>query len=48
VASHQQLATLSKGLASQIEAMVHDGVGAALAGANVLRDSPQAADPRSV
>lgn len=40
-ASHQQLATLSKGLASQIEAMVHDGVGAARAGANVLTDFPQ-------
>ncbi len=45
-ASHQQLATLSRGLASQIEAMVHDGVGAAQAGANVLRDSRRVRDPQ--
>lgn len=43
-ASHQQLATLSKTLASQIEAMVADGVGAANAGANVIRDAPPGVD----
>lgn len=44
-ASRQQLATLSRGLASQIQAMVNDGVGAARAGANALRDVPMQADP---
>ncbi len=43
-ASHQQLATLSKSLASQIAAMVADGVGAARAGANVLQTLPPGAD----
>jgi two-component system, NarL family, sensor histidine kinase UhpB len=35
--SHQQLATLAKSLASQLSAMVGDGVGAAGAGANILQ-----------
>jgi two-component system, NarL family, sensor histidine kinase UhpB len=47
-AAHQQLATLSKGFASQIEAMVNDGVGAARAGANVLVDFPAVADRRRI
>jgi signal transduction histidine kinase len=36
-ASQLQLATLAKSMASQFEAMVADGVGAAVAGADVLR-----------
>ncbi len=46
--SHQQLATLSKALASQIEAMVNDGVGAARAGANVMTDFPPGAQQQAL
>src|SRR6185369_2182858 len=47
-ASHKQLATLSKALASQLEAMVADGVGAASAAANILREQPGKVDPQQL
>jgi two-component system sensor histidine kinase UhpB len=47
-ASHKQLATLSKALASQLQAMAADGVGAARAAANVLRKQPGRFDPQQV
>src|SRR5689334_10855505 len=43
-ASHKQLATLAKALASQLEAMAADGVGAARAAGNVLHGDPGRAD----
>jgi two-component system sensor histidine kinase UhpB len=47
-ASHEQLATLSRGLASQLKAMVNDGVGAARAGANAIQNIPGQADPAGI
>jgi len=47
-ASHKQLATLSKALASQLQSMAADGVGAARAAANVLRRQPGKFDPQQV
>lgn len=47
-ASHKQLATLSKALASQLEAMVADGVGAASAAAGVLREQPGKVDTQKL
>lgn len=44
--SHQQLATLAKALGLQINAMVGDGLGAAIAGAGVSGDLPDAQTAR--
>jgi two-component system sensor histidine kinase UhpB len=40
VASHNQLELTATALGGQVEAMLHDGIGAAEAGANVVRDTP--------